>query len=167
MKVFVSCQKDAFNKSCDSMQKKYEIGQALIDACSDMEDIILIMETHRTGKYCKHDAEGWDLLDEIQAVIDSLDDKHLDKIIALEAPSKACFDIIPAIQSVNKREKINIEFIGPLLDENILHNIILVYNAIPNATISVSLKRCGCTNKELRQNVLKVLLSMGVIIKDI
>lgn len=167
MKIFVTCQKDAFNRACDAMQKKYEMGQAMIDACSSKEDILLVMETHASGNYCLYDGEGWELLDEIQAVIDSLDDAHLEKIIALESPSKACFDIIPAIQSLNKEDSLQIEFIGPLLDENIFHNIVLVKNAVPNAMISVSLKRCGCTKKEIRDSIIKVLLNMGVIIKDI
>ena len=45
MKIFVGCQKDQFNASCNAMQKKYEMGQALIDAIANKEDIILVIES--------------------------------------------------------------------------------------------------------------------------
>ena len=37
MKIFVNCQKDAFNKSYNSNSKKYNMGQAMIDAVADKE----------------------------------------------------------------------------------------------------------------------------------
>ena len=41
MKIFVNCQKDAFNKSYNSNSKKYNMGQAMIDAVADKENILL------------------------------------------------------------------------------------------------------------------------------
>jgi hypothetical protein len=165
MKIFVACQKDAFNKSCNATQKKYEIGQALIDAMSEDENVLLIMETHRSGNYCVHDKEGWELIDELQAVIEVLDDKHLEKLIAIESPSLACFDIINAIRC-NQKENMEIEFIGPLLDLNIFHNIILVYNAFPGVKIKLSKRRCGCTNKIDNEHILEILEKLNVEIEQ-
>jgi len=164
MKIFVACQKDVFNKSCNATQKKYEIGQALIDAVVD-EDVLLVMETHRDGNYCVHDKEGWELIDELQAVIEVLDDKHLTNILAIESPSLACFEIINAVRSKLKPE-MEIEFIGPLLDKNIFHNIILVYNAFPGIKIKVSKRRCGCTNKIDNEHILEILESLNIEILE-
>lgn len=164
MKIFVACQKDAFNKSCNATQKKYEMGQALIDAIVD-EDVLLVMETHREGNYCVHDKEGWELIDELQAVIEVLDDKHLANLLAIESPSLACFDIINAIRSKLKPE-MEIEFIGPLLDKNTFHNIILVYNAFPGIKMKISKRRCGCTNKIDNEHVLEILETLNVEISE-
>ena len=166
MKIFVGCQKDQFNASCNAMQKKYEMGQALIDAIANKEDIILVIESHRDGNYCKFNSKGWELIDELQAVINELDDAQMMKIIAIEAPSLACFSIITAVNSKIK-ENMEIEFIGPLLEKNIFHNIVLVRNACPNAKIVVSNKRCGCKDKNMRDTAYKMLTNMGVIIKDL
>ena len=165
MKIFVGCQKDAFNKSCNGTQKKYEIGQALIDAMADKEDVLLIMETHRDGKYCAHNKEGWELIDELQAVIEVIDEERLNKIIAIESPSLACFDIINAIRTKLVPE-MELEFIGPLLDKNIFHNIILAYNAFPSIKIKISKRRCGCSNKVDNEHILEILETLGVEILE-
>ena len=165
MKIFVGCQKDAFNKSCNATQKKYEMGQALIDAVSANEDTILIMETHRGGNYCVHNKEGWELIDEIQAVIEVLDDARISRLVAIESPSLACFDLITAIHT-RLKEDMEIEFIGPLLDKNILHNIILAYNSVPNVKIKISKKRCGYTNKKIAEHVFELLRSLNVQIVE-
>ena len=65
------------------------------------------------------------------------------------------------------KENMEIEFIGPLLEKNIFHNIVLVRNACPNAKIIVSNKRCGCKDKNMRDTAYKMLTNMGVIIKDL
>lgn len=165
MKIFVACQKDVFNKACNANQKKYEIGQALIDAVAEKEDILLIMETHRDGNYCVHNKEGWELIDEVQAVIEVLDDKHIASLLAIESPSLACFDIINAVRSKLKPE-MEIEFVGPLLDKNIFHNIILVYNAFPGIKIKISKRRCGCTNKIDNEHILEILETLNVEISE-
>lgn len=165
MKIFVGCQKDAFNKSCNATQKKYDMGQAMIDAVSVNEDIVLVMETHRGGGYCVHNKQGWELIDEIQAVIEVLDDSRISRLIAIESPSLACFDLITAVRSRIK-EDMEIEFIGPLLDKNIFHNIILIYNAVPNVKIKLSKRRCGCTNKKDEVHFLEVLKSLNIEITE-
>ena len=137
MKIFVGCQKDQFNKACNAIEKRYNMGQSFIDAIAAKDDIVLVLETHREGKYCKFGSDGWNLCDEIQAVMNELTDAQTDKLIAIESPSLACFSLIQAVNSKLK-ENMEIEFIGPLLEENIFHNIVLIKNAVPSARIIVS-----------------------------
>jgi hypothetical protein len=86
--------------------------------------------------------------------------------MAIESPSLACFSLIQAVHSKLK-ENMEIEFIGPLLEENIFHNIVLIKNAVPSAKIVVSNKNCGCKNKKLRDHAYSMLVDMGVIVKDL
>ena len=166
MKIFVGCQKDQFNKACNAIEKRYNMGQSFIDAIAAKDDIVLVLETHREGKYCKFGSDGWNLCDEIQAVMNELTDAQTDKLIAIESPSLACFSLIQAVNSKLK-ENMEIEFIGPLLEENIFHNIVLIKNAVPSARIIVSNKNCGCKNKKLRDHAYSMLVDMGVIVKDL
>lgn len=166
MKIFVNCQKDAFNKSYNSNSKKYNMGQAMIDAVADKENILLIMETHTKGNFCVNNTPGWDLIDEIQAVISVLDDERMIGIMALSTLTPASMKLPIAVKECIKDGPVDIEFIGPLLDVGILQNIILLKNTMPGLNIKISLKKCGATTKENRDAALTILKNLDVEITD-
>lgn len=161
MKIFVNCQKDAFTKSFNSMQKRYNMGQTFINAISDKEPVVLLMETRHEG-LCKENTDGWGLIDELQAVLDAADDLHTNNILAMETNSHIAMELIPYVRGVFQKTHEDVEFVGPLLDIGILQNIVLIHNTVPDMKIKVDLRNCGSTNRDMQKAAVAILKKMGV-----
>jgi nicotinamidase-related amidase len=164
---------------CENANKKLaeQQGKAFKKSVKNGDVVIFTLETHHKSdkdnvehsvfpEHCLNGSDGWQMMPHLQVVFQKLKEKDLDRVFIIEKKTFGSFELIPVIRAFMKDNKdLEIELCGMPTDTSVLHNAIILYNAIPTAKFSIDSSCCAGTTAEKHDTALKMLKDIGFEIK--